>query len=115
VYSGSIPDVASSFMFFPNISLARPRIAPYRFFQDLERLQTNSGYNLLLIWDISMALEFIEEPARKTNVIHQTDVLVVGSGPGGLAAALGAARTGVDVTLIDRFRCLVGKYHRGRG
>ena len=31
--------------------------------------------------------DFITEPARHVPVIHRTDVLVVGSGPGGLAAA----------------------------
>ena len=30
----------------------------------------------------------ITEPAKQIDVIHETDVLVVGSGPGGLAAAL---------------------------
>ena len=45
----------------------------------------------------------ILEPAREVEVIHQTDVLVVCSGPGGLAAALAAARTGVEVTLVERF------------
>jgi cation diffusion facilitator CzcD-associated flavoprotein CzcO len=30
----------------------------------------------------------IDEPARAIDVVHETDVLVVGSGPGGLAAAL---------------------------
>lgn len=50
----------------------------------------------------------IFEPARTTPVIHETDVLVVGSGPGGLAAALAAARCGVDVTLLDRFGCFGG-------
>ena len=35
-------------------------------------------------------------------------MLVVGSGPGGLAAALAAARTGVDVCLVERFGCFGG-------
>ena len=37
---------------------------------------------------------FITEPARQIEVIRETDVLVVGSGPGGLAAALAAAYGG---------------------
>jgi len=35
-------------------------------------------------------------------------VLVVGSGPGGLGAALAAARAGVDVALVERFGCFGG-------
>lgn len=50
----------------------------------------------------------IVEPARETSVIRDTDLLVVGSGPGGLAAALAAARAGIDVTMVERFGCFGG-------
>ena len=50
----------------------------------------------------------ILEPARAIDVIHETDVLVVGSGPGGLAAAIASARAGVQTTLVERYGCFGG-------
>jgi hypothetical protein len=50
----------------------------------------------------------IEEPARTIPVLAETDVLVVGGGPGGLSAALGAARQGAKVMLVERYGCFGG-------
>jgi hypothetical protein len=50
----------------------------------------------------------ILEPARTVDVITETEVLVVGSGPGGLAAALASARAGARTTLLERYGCFGG-------
>lgn len=50
----------------------------------------------------------IEEAARSVPVLAETDVLVVGGGPGGLAAALAAAREGVETMLVERHGCFGG-------
>lgn len=50
----------------------------------------------------------IKEAERTTPVAARADVLVVGSGPGGLAAAIAAAREGMDTILVERYGCFGG-------
>ncbi len=50
----------------------------------------------------------IHEPARDIPVFAETDVLVVGGGPAGTAAAVSAARLGADVMLVERYNHLGG-------
>ncbi|MFH1008837.1 MAG: FAD-dependent oxidoreductase [Candidatus Latescibacterota bacterium] len=45
---------------------------------------------------------------RSLHVRYQTDVLVVGGGPAGIAAALAAARQGAAIRLIEAHSCLGG-------
>jgi hypothetical protein len=49
-----------------------------------------------------------QEPSREIPVFAETDVLVVGGGPAGTAAAIAAARTGADVMLVERYGHLGG-------
>ena len=43
------------------------------------------------------------EPRKTIPTIHETDVLVIGAGPAGVCAAIGAARAGSKVTLVERY------------
>ena len=48
------------------------------------------------------------EPARDIPVFAETDVLVVGGGPAGTAAAVAAGRVGAEVMLVERYNHLGG-------
>ena len=48
------------------------------------------------------------EPSKKIPVLATCEVLVVGGGPAGLSAALGARRAGADVILCEAYGCFGG-------
>jgi hypothetical protein len=50
----------------------------------------------------------VHEAARSIPVFRDCDVLVVGGGPSGTAAAIAAAHTGADVVLLERYNHLGG-------
>ena len=53
-------------------------------------------------------MKTVNIPSQIIPVIAETDVLVVGSGPGGLSAAISAARAGVETMLVERYGCFGG-------
>lgn len=55
----------------------------------------------------------IVQPARTLPVFHKTDVVVVGGGPAGVAAAVEAARGGAKVALVERHGSLGGLFTNG--
>jgi len=55
----------------------------------------------------------IIQPERPLEMVHETNVLVVGGGPAGFAAAVAAARTGVKTTLVERYGYFGGQWTGG--
>jgi len=53
------------------------------------------------------------QPQRPLPVIQETDVLVVGGGAAGFAAAVSAARAGVKTTIVERYGYLGGLWTGG--
>ncbi len=53
------------------------------------------------------------QPERPLAVAAETDVLVVGGGPAGFAAAVAAARAGVRTTLVERYGYFGGQWTGG--
>jgi glycerol-3-phosphate dehydrogenase len=47
-------------------------------------------------------MNYIDEPARKIEVVKETDVLVLGGGIAGVSAALAARRQGARVILLEK-------------
>ena len=48
-------------------------------------------------------LDSIIEPAGPVPVVRRADLVVVGGGPAGIAAAVAGARNGLSVVLLERY------------
>ena len=55
----------------------------------------------------------IIEPQREIPVVDTADVLVIGGGPGGVAAAIAASRAGASTILVERYNHLGGLWTGG--
>lgn len=53
-------------------------------------------------------MKMITVKAKECPIICEADVVVCGGGPGGLGAAIAAARLGKKVVLVERFGALGG-------
>ena len=53
------------------------------------------------------------QPERPLAVFHETDVLIVGGGPAGFAAAVSAARAGAKTMVVERYGCFGGLWTGG--
>ena len=77
------------------------------------KIRDNSGVSETMAHAVPKAGVTITEPAREIEVIAETDVLVVGGGPAGTAAAIAASRAGAETYLIERYNHLGGLWTGG--
>src|ERR1700688_4633481 len=55
-----------------------------------------------------LSAKTIEEPARRVTLYGEYEVVVLGGGPAGIAAAVTAARAGRSTLLVERYGLLGG-------
>jgi hypothetical protein len=62
---------------------------------------------------VNSGLGAVREPARDIPVVETADVLVIGGGPSGVAAAIAASRAGARTILAERYNHLGGLWTGG--
>ncbi len=60
-----------------------------------------------------MSAKYYKEKERKIEIIDELDVIVVGGGPAGIGAAIGAAKAGASVMIIEAMGSFGGMWTNG--
>jgi len=58
-------------------------------------------------------MKYVTEPEKRVPVVAEVDVAVIGGGPGGLPAAIAAARNKANTLLVERYGFLGGMATNG--
>jgi hypothetical protein len=81
--------------------------------QCTRKIEKNHESDSLPVDTASDGRQFITEPQRQIPLMAECDVLVVGGGPAGTAAAVAASRMGAETWLIERYNHLGGLWTGG--
>ena len=76
--------------------------------QDVHRKNPNAEIILHRHVPMENYSSFYEEQSKRIPIFADCEVLVVGGGPSGIAAALAARRAGADTILLEKFGCFGG-------
>jgi 2-polyprenyl-6-methoxyphenol hydroxylase-like FAD-dependent oxidoreductase len=66
------------------------------------------NHHISNVEDNTYGAKMVREPARDVRVFKEADVVVVGGGPAGIAAAVASARNGAQTILLERYGHLGG-------
>lgn len=77
------------------------------------RIESKKSITEPLVTSQKLSANFVTEPQREIPVFANTDVLVIGGGPSGTAAAISASKAGAEVWLIERYNHLGGLWTGG--
>ena len=74
---------------------------------------TDSGKETVPLPIQGLTRKTVTEPQKQIPVLAETDVLVIGGGPAGAAAAIAASRGGAETYLVERYNHLGGLWTGG--